>query len=193
MLDQAARDLLFDAARTQNAWTDRPVDPALIERAWDMARMGPTSANCSPLRMVLVRSPKAKARLEPLLMEGNRAKTAAAPVTAILAHDMAFYEHLPRLFPHTDAKSWFVGKEALVAETAFRNGTLQAAYFLLALRGVGLDCGPMSGFDKAGVDAEFLAETTWKSNFVMNIGYGDPSGLFARAPRFAFDEIARVA
>lgn len=192
MLDQAARDLLFDAARTHNAWADKPVDMALIERAWSMARMGPTSANCSPLRLVLVRSPEAKARLEPLMMEGNRAKTAAAPVTAILAHDMAFHEHLPRLFPHADAKSWFAGNDALIAETAFRNGTLQAAYFLIALRAVGLDCGPMSGFEKAGVDAEFLADSGWRSNFVMNIGYGDPSGLFPRSPRFDFQDVARV-
>lgn len=191
-LDGQALDRIFRQARTHSHWLDRPVSDALLREAWELARLGPTSANCQPLRVVFVRSPEAKARLRPALMEGNVEKTMAAPVTAILGHDLAFYERLPRLFPHADARSWFVGNEPLIATTAFRNGTLQAAYLILALRAVGLDCGPMSGFDNARVDAEFFAGTTVKSNFLLNIGYGDPARLHERGPRLDFDEACRV-
>ena len=186
---------LFLDARTHGKWTDRDVDDALLARVWDLARMGPTSANCSPLRIVFVRSPEAKARLKPALLEGNVAKTMKAPVTAIFAHDSRFFEHLPRLFPHTDARAWFdgPGKEEVARVTAFRNGTLQAAYFILAARALGLDCGPMSGFDNAAVDREFFPDGSYKSNFLCSLGYGDPAGLHPRGPRFAFDEACRIA
>ncbi len=144
------------------------------------------------MRIVFVRSPEAKARLSPAMSEANRAKTMAAPATAIIGYDLDFHEKLPHLYPATDARSWFVGNEPLIEETAFRNGSLQAAYFLLALRAVGLDCGPMSGFDKAKVDAEFFAGTRIKSNFLINIGYGDPAKLYPRGPRLAFEEIATI-
>ena len=188
--ETAAR--LFAEARTHNGWTDRPVPDALLREAYDLAKWGPTSANCSPMRLLFVRTKEAKARLAPALLPGNLEKTMAAPATAIMAYDLDFHDHLPRLYPATDARSWFVGNDALIAETAFRNGTLQAAYFLIALRAVGLDCGPMSGFDKAMVDATFFAGTNVKSNFLINIGYGEPSKLFPRGPRFAFDEIAKI-
>jgi nitroreductase len=155
-------------------------------------KWGPTSANCWPLRVVFVKSPAAKARLLPLMMEGNRAKVQAAPVTAILGMDMAFHEQLPKLFPHTDAKSWFVGNQPLIEATAFRNSSLQGAYFMLAARALGLDCGPMSGFDADKVNAEFFAGTTVKANFICSLGYGDPAGLFPRSPRPAFDEVCTI-
>lgn len=191
-LDDAALDQLFRNARTHNAWLDKPVPDSLLVELHELMKWGPTSANCWPLRVIFIKSPEAKARLIPLLMEGNRAKTQAAPVTAILGMDMAFYEQLPRLFPHTDARSWFVGNEALIEATAFRNSSLQGAYFILAARALGLDCGPMSGFDAAAVDAEFFAGTTIKSNFLCNLGYGDPAGLFPRSPRPTFNEVCRI-
>lgn len=193
-LDAPALDQLFLEARTHNAWQDKPVSDALLKQAWDLARMGPTSANCSPLRVVFVKSAEAKARLLPALLEGNRAKTLAAPVTAIFGNDSRFYDLLPRLFPHTDARAWFAGpgKEELAATTAFRNGTLQAAYFMLAARSLGLDCGPMSGFDNAQVDRAFFPGGQVKSNFICNLGYGDPSALFPRSPRLEFDEACRI-
>lgn len=192
ILDDAAREILFRAARTHSKFHDRPVDDALLRQAWDLARMGPTSANCQPARIVFVRSAEAKQRLRPALAPGNVDKTMAAPVTAIIGHDMEFYEKLPSLFPHADARSWFVGNEAMIQSTAFRNGTLQGAYFILALRGLGLDCGPMSGFDSAKVDEAFFAGTPVRSNFLVNIGYGDPAGLYPRGPRLEFDEACRV-
>lgn len=156
--------------------------------------MAPTSANCSPARIVFVKSATAKQQLAPALSEGNRAKTLAAPVTAIVGSDHAFHEHLPRLFPHADARSWFAGNQPLTDITAFRNATLQGAYLIMAARALGLDCGPMSGFDNATVDAVFFAGTQVKSNFLINIGYGDASrDLFPRSPRFAFDEVCRIA
>lgn len=191
-LDDAALDQLFRNARTHNAWLDKPVPDSLLVELHELMKWGPTSANCWPLRVIFIKSPEAKARLIPLLMEGNRAKTQAAPVTAILGMDMTFYEQLPRLFPHTDARSWFVGNEALIEATAFRNSSLQGAYFILAARALGLDCGPMSGFDAAAVDAEFFAGTTIRSNFLCNLGYGDPAGLFPRSPRPAFDEVCQI-
>ncbi|MEZ5614993.1 MAG: malonic semialdehyde reductase [Rhodocyclaceae bacterium] len=194
-LNAAALDSLFLEARTHNAWLDKPVGDDLLKRAWDLARMGPTSANCSPMRIVFVKSPDAKTRLQPALMEGNRAKTMAAPVTAIFGNDSQFYDLLPRLFPHTDARAWFAGsgKEVVAETTAFRNGSLQAAYFMLAARSLGLDCGPMSGFDNALVDREFFPGGRVKSNFICNFGYGDPAGLFPRSPRLEFQEACGIA
>jgi 3-hydroxypropanoate dehydrogenase len=192
-LDDDALDLLFRQARTHNGWQDRPVADDLLRQAVEIAKMGPTSANCSPMRVVFVRSPAGKERLEPALSAGNVEKTMAAPATAIVAYDLAFHELLPRLFPHADARAWFSGNNALVAETAFRNGTLQGAYLMLALRSIGLDVGPMSGFDREKVDAAFFAGTSIRSNFLCNIGYGDPSKLFPRSPRLAAEEIATFA
>ncbi len=192
-LDDRALDQLFRDARTHSRWLDKPVPEALLRQAWDLARMGPTSANTQPARVVFVTSPAAKARLKPALDAGNVDKTMAAPVTAIVAHDMEFYEALPRTFPHVDARAWFIGKEEAIRVTAFRNGTLQAGYLLLALRALGLDCGPMSGFNNAAVDQDFLAGTSWKSNFLINIGYGDPAALHGRNPRLDFDEACRIA
>ena len=192
-LSAAALDQIFREARTYNAFLPREVSDAQLRAIYDLAKMAPTSANASPARIVFVKSPQAKAKLGPFLSDGNRAKTLAAPVTAIVATDHAFYEHLPRLFPHADARSWFAGNQALSEVTAFRNGTLQGAYLIIAARALGLDCGPMSGFDNAQVDAAFFANTTYKSNFLINIGYGDASrDLFPRSPRFGFDEVCRI-
>ncbi len=187
-----ALDRLFLEARTHNGWQDRPVPEDLLREAVDLAKMGPTSANVSPMRIVFVRSPEAKERLRPALAPGNVEKTMAAPVTAIVGHDLKFYDLLPRLFPHADARSWFAGNEAFANDTAYKNGTLQVAYLILALRAVGLDTGPMSGFDNAKVDAEFFPDGTVKSNVLVNIGYGDATKLFPRSPRLEFDEIARI-
>lgn len=185
-------DQLFRDARTHNGWLDKPVPEALLKELHDLMKWGPTSANCWPLRVVYVQSPEAKARLAPLMMEGNRAKTEAAPVTAILGMDLDFPEMLPKLFPHTDAKSWFAGNEALTEATAFRNSSLQGAYFMIAARALGLDCGPMSGFDADKVNAEFFAGTRIRTNFICNLGYGDPAALFPRSPRPAFDEVCSI-
>lgn len=194
LLSEAALDQLFRHARTLNAWLPRDVSDEQLQQLYELAKFGPTSANASPMRVVFVKSKAAKARLEPFLSEGNRAKTMEAPVTAIIATDHEFYEKLPRLFPHADARSWFVGNQPLIDATAFRNGTLQGAYVLLAARAIGLDCGPMSGFDQAGVDAAFFAGTAVKSNFLISIGYGDASrSLFPRSPRLAFDEACTIA
>ncbi|WP_417811746.1 malonic semialdehyde reductase [Thalassospira alkalitolerans] len=192
MLSSDVLDTLFYKARTHNGWQDRDVETALLHKAWDLTVMGPTSANCEPMRITFIKSAEAKQRLKPALSAGNLEKTMAAPVTAIIAHDMEFYEKLPQLFPHADARSWFAGNEAAISATAFRNGTLQAGYFIMALRAVGLDCGAMSGFDNAKVDAEFFDGTPIKSNFLLNIGYGDPSKLFDRSPRLGFDDGAEI-
>tara|TARA_R110002012_G_scaffold291201_2_gene485534 strand:- start:49 stop:657 length:609 start_codon:yes stop_codon:yes gene_type:complete len=192
MIDQHAFDTLFNKARTHNGWQDKKVDTALLHKAWDLAVMGPTSANCEPMRVIFVQSEAAKARLKPFMSEGNAAKTMTAPVTAIIGQDMEFYEKLPRLFPHADARSWFVGNDDLIKATAFRNASLQGAYLILALRGLGLDCGPMSGFNADEVDGEFFAGTSIKTNFMVNIGYGDASKLFDRSPRLAFDDGASI-
>ncbi len=185
-------DQIFRAARTHNAWRDKDIPDSLLHELIDLVKLGPTSANCSPARFVFVKSREAKERLKPLLSDGNRDKTMKAPVCAIIGYDLEFYEHLPRLFPHTDARSWFAGNEKKIQETAFRNGTLQGAYLILAARALGLDTGPMSGFDNKGVDAEFFAGTKVKSNFLCSLGYGDASVLFPRSPRFSFDEMARI-
>jgi Nitroreductase len=191
-LEIPALNQLFLEARTYGRFLDRPVPDALLRQAWDLARMGPTAANTQPARVVFVRSAEAKARLKPHLAPGNADKTMAAPATAIIAYDLDFADTLPRTFPHVDARAWYVGNDALIAETAFRNGSLQGAYLILALRAVGLDCGPMSGFDAAGVDAEFFAGSRWRANFLVNIGYGDKTALHPRNPRLGFDEACRV-
>lgn len=187
-----ALDIVFREARTYSAWQDRPVSDALLAEIYDLAKMGPTSANCCPMRVVFVRSKEAKEKLRPCLDAGNVEKTMAAPVTAIIAYDMEFYEKLPKLFPHTDARSWFAGKPQKVYDTAFRNGTLQGAYFIIAARACGLDCGPMSGFDNAKLDAAFFNGTPIKSNFLCNLAYGDPSTLHPRSPRLTFDEACKI-
>jgi 3-hydroxypropanoate dehydrogenase len=192
-LSSEALALLFNEARTHNAFIDKLVPEELLRQAVDLAKMAPTSANQSPLRVVFLRSKAAKQRLAPTLMPGNLDKTLAAPVVAIAGYDVKFYEHLPFLFPHADAKSWFEGNPAFAERSAFQNGTLQVAYFLIALRAVGLDTGPITGFDNAKVDAEFFAGTDVKSNVIVNIGYGDYEKLFPRSPRFAFDQIAKFA
>lgn len=194
MLADIALNQLFREARTFNAWQPREVSDAQLHQLYDLAKFGPTSANASPMRVVFVKSKDAKAKLGTLVSEGNRAKTMEAPVTAIIANDHAFHEKLPQLFPHADAKSWFDGNQPLIDTTAFRNATLQGAYVIMAARAIGLDCGPMSGFDQAGVDAAFFAGTSVKSNFLINIGYGDASrDLFPRSPRLSFDEACTIA
>lgn len=192
ILSDDSLDRLFRNARTHNAWRDEPVSTVLLQAIYDLAKMAPTSANCQPMRLLFVTTPEAKSRLKPHLSEGNRDKTMAAPVTAIVGHDLEFYEELPRLFPHTDARSWFTGDDAKIADTAFRNGSLQGAYLMIAARALGLDVGPMSGFDNAGVDAEFFAETSIKSNFLCNLGYGDPEKLHERSPRPDFDDFCQI-
>lgn len=184
---------LFTEARTHNVWLDKPVSDEQLHQLYELMKWGPTSANCSPLRIIFCKSPESKAKLVPLMDPGNQEKTGKAPVSAILGMDMAFYEQLPKIFPHTDARSWFAGKEAKIAETAFRNSSLQGGYFILAARTLGLDCGPMSGFDAAKVDAAFWAGTTVKTNFVCSLGHGDASKLFPRSPRLSFDEACRIA
>ncbi len=186
-------DQLFREARTHNAWQTRPVPEELLRETVALAEMGPTSANSLPMRVVFVRTQDAKEKLKPALMPGNVDKTMAAPVTAIAGYDLAFFENYPRLFPHADVKPWFSGNEALARDTAYKNGTLQAGYLILALRALGLDTGPMTGFDNAKVDEAFFAGTAVKSNILINIGYGDASKLFPRSPRLSFDEIARIA
>ncbi len=192
-LPDTALDTLFRNARSHNAWQAKDVPDALLQQLYDLLKWGPTSVNASPARLVFVKSPAAKAKLKESLAPGNVEKTMSAPVTVIVAQDMAFYDKLPELFPHADARSWFVGNDALIESTAFRNATLQGAYLILAARALGLDTGAMSGFDNASLDASFFANTTVKSNFLVNLGYGDPAGLFPRSPRLGFDEAARIA
>lgn len=187
-----ALDQLFLSARTHGKWLDKPVPDELLKRLASLVVLGPTSANSEPARFVFVKSPEAKKRLEPHLIEGNRAKTMEAPVCAIIAYDLEFYENLPKLFPHVDARSWFTGSETLVRDTAFRNSSLQGAYLILAARALGLDAGPMSGFDNAGVDREFFPDGRVKSNFLCNLGYADHAALKPRLPRLEFDEFAQI-
>jgi 3-hydroxypropanoate dehydrogenase len=189
--DESVRQL-FTEARTHSAWLNQPVSDELLHQIYDLMKFGPTSANTCPARILFVKSKEAKEKLRPCLAPANVDKTMAAPVTAIVAMDMAFYEKLGELFPHTNARSWFAGNTALIESTAFRNGSLEGGYFILAARALGLDCGPMSGFDNAKVDEAFFAGTTWKSNFLCNLGYGDASKLHPRNPRLAFDEAARI-
>ncbi|MGC9163695.1 MAG: malonic semialdehyde reductase [Thiomonas sp.] len=193
MIDPDALRQLFTDARTHNAWLDKPVPESLLRQLYDLMKWGPTSANCSPARIVFVQSPEAKAKLVPCMSEGNRAKTLQAPVTAIIGMDMAFYEKLPELFPHNpDARNWFAGKPEHIATTALRNSSLQGGYFILAARALGLDCGPMSGFDAEAVNAAFFAGTDIQVNFLCNLGYGDPAALFPRSPRLSFEQACRI-
>lgn len=192
-LDAAALDQLFRSARTHNAWQAKDVPDALLHQLYDLVKWAPTSANSSPARFVFVKSPEAKATLKDALAPGNVEKTMTAPVTVIVAQDMAFYDKLPQLFPHADARSWFAGNDALIEGTAFRNSSLQGGYLMIAARALGLDCGPMSGFDAAALDAAFWADTPVRTNFVCALGYGDASRLFARGPRLAFDEACTLA
>lgn len=193
MLDDRALDVIFRKARTHNGWLPKPVSDETLRRLYELMKWAPTSANCSPARILFLRSPEAKERLKPALSSGNRDKTMAAPVTALVAYDLKFYDLLPRLFPHDQkARGWFTSDETVARATAFRNGTLQGAYMIVAARAVGLDCGPMSGFDNAKVDAEFFAGQDVKSNFLCNLGYGDPAKLFNRSPRLNFEEACRI-
>ncbi|HEY2187240.1 MAG TPA: malonic semialdehyde reductase [Caldimonas sp.] len=185
-------DQLFDNARTQNGFTSEPVTDEQLRRIYGLMKWGPTSANSSPARIIFVRSPAAKERLLACVSPGNFEKTRAAPVTAILGIDYAFYEKLPFLFPHTDARSWFVGKKEFADTTAFRNASLQGGYFIVAARAIGLDCGPMSGFDNARMDEAFWAGTTVRTNFICNLGRGDPSKVLGRNPRLSFEEACRI-
>jgi 3-hydroxypropanoate dehydrogenase len=185
---------LFSAARTANGYGPEPVADETLRHLYDLLKWGPTSANSSPARFVFVRSAEAKARLAPCMNAGgNRDKVLKAPVTALIGMDMAFFERLPQLFPHTDARSWFAGKPALIESTAFRNSSLQGAYLMIAARALGLDCGPMSGFDAAAVDAAFWAGTAVRTNFVCTLGHGDATKLFPRSPRLAFEEACTLA
>jgi 3-hydroxypropanoate dehydrogenase len=186
-VDDHALDVLWRDARSHNAWQDRPVDEATLRAVYEVAKMGPTTANSQPMRVLFLRSDAAKQRLRPHLSAGNLDKTMAAPVTAVLGYDTRFYEFLPEVFPQKpEARTWFEGKAKHIETTALRNSSLQGAYFMLAARALGLDCGPMSGFDNAGVDAEFWPDGRIKSNFLCNLGYGDPAGLFQRLPRIDF-------
>ena len=207
LLNDQALDIIFRKARTHNGWLDTPVSDDLLQQLYALMKWGPTSANCSPARILFLRTPEAKQRLKPALSQGNLEKTMQAPVTAIIAHDLKFFEKLPRLFPHNPgAREWFTSSPDFAQTTAFRNGTLQGAYFIIAARSLGLDCGPMSGFDNAKVDEEFFPEpvtepesaheappsSVVKSNFLCNLGYGDQSKLFPRGPRLSFDEACKL-
>jgi 3-hydroxypropanoate dehydrogenase len=193
MLTADSLDILFRKARTHRAWLPKPVRDDLLRELYDLMKWGPTSANCCPVRILFLRTPEAKQRLKPTLSPGNVDQTMKAPVTAVIAHDLKFYEQLPRLSPHNPAvRDVFANSPEVAAATAFRNGSLQGGYFILAARSVGLDCGPMSGFDNAKLDAEFFPAGNVKSNFLCNLGYGDPSKLFPRAPRLDFDEACQL-
>jgi len=184
---------LFTEARTHHAWKDKPVSDELLKEIYDLAKWGPTSANASPLRIVFVKSKAAKEKLLSALAGPNVEQVRAAPVTAILAYDQKFFDHLPRLFPAYDMRPMFAGNASLSEQTAFRNSSLQGAYFILAVRALGLDAGPMSGFDNAKVDQAFFEKSSWKSNFICNIGYGDAEKLYPRGPRLSFDEACVIA
>ncbi|WP_435947826.1 malonic semialdehyde reductase [Dryocola sp. BD586] len=192
-VDTPALETLFTHARTHSAWLDRGVSDAQLEEIYNLVCLGPTSANCSPARFLFVRSSEGKARLKPALSSGNVDKTMSAPVTAIVAWDPAFYEHLPALFPYADARAWFTSSPELAQETAFRNSSMQAAYLISACRALGLDTGPMSGFDRQKVDAAFFQASGWKSNLLINIGYGDAARTHARLPRLAFQDACGLA
>jgi 3-hydroxypropanoate dehydrogenase len=187
-LDDAGLDLIFRTARTYNGYTDAPVTETDLRAIWDLMKWGPTSANMSPARIVWVATPEAKEKLAALASSTNAGKIRKAPVTAIVGMDMEFYEKLPRLFPHADARSWFTGNDAMIESGAFRNSSLQGAYLIIAARALGFDTGPMSGFDNAAVDEAFFAGTKVKSNFICTLGVGDPSTIFERLPRLDFDE-----
>jgi 3-hydroxypropanoate dehydrogenase len=195
MIDSEGLDVLFRAARTQNGFLDKPVSDEQLRQIYDLAKWGPTTQNSQPMRIVFVRSKDAKDKLAPALSPGNLDKTMKAPATAIIAYDSRFYEHLPRTFPNNpNARKNYEGEErkAMIERTALRNGSLQGAYFIIAARALGLDCGPMSGFDNGKVDTAFFPDGRFKSNFLVNLGYGDPSKVFARNPRFEFDEVCKI-
>jgi 3-hydroxypropanoate dehydrogenase len=192
MLDQAVLATLFSDARSHNGWLDKPVSQSQLQQLYDLVKWAPTSANCEPARIVFVQSDDARAKLADCMAAGNADKVKAAPVTAIIGMDMAFLDKLPELFPHADARSWFAGNQPLIEATAFRNSSMQGGYFILAARALGLDVGPMSGFDAGKVDAAFFAGTTVKVNFVCSIGHGDASKLFARSPRLSFEDACSV-
>ena len=192
ILSDRAMDIIFRDARTYNGWLDKDVSDVTLKALHDLMKWGPTSANCCPMRVLFLKSEEAKNRLKPHLDEGNVKKTMSAPVVAVLANDLEFYEYLPKLFPHADAKSWFEGNEELIKATASRNGTLQGAYLILAARGLGLDCGPMSGFDQKGVKQEFFKDKNYEVNFLCSLGHGDESTIFERSPRFDFDEVCEI-
>ena len=185
-------DIIFRTARTYNGWKDQDVSDVMLESIFELMKWGPTSANCSPLRIKFLKSQEQKEKLKPFLMEGNQDKTMAAPAVAILARDLEFYEHLPKLFPHTDAKSWFEGNDDLIHETARRNATLQGGYFIIAARAIGLDCGPMSGFDADKVKEAFFPDENVEVDFLCSLGYGDPESIFGRSPRFAFHDVCEI-
>ena len=192
ILSDASLDQIFRQARSYSVWKDEAVSDVLLEAVYDLAKMGPSSMNCSPMRVSFLRSAEAKEKLRPALSEGNVEKTMAAPVTAIIAYDLTFYEQFPKLAPHRDGPKMFGGKGQLIEETVMRNGSLQGAYFMVAARALGLDCGPMSGFDRKKVDEAFFAGTTWRSNFLCNLGHGDPESLHPRAERLDFDEACQL-
>ena len=185
-------DQIFRNARTHNGFAAEPVSEVTMRALYDLMKWGPTSANCCPARFVFIRSPAAKEKLRPCLMPGNVDKTMAAPVTVLIGRDLEFYEHLPRLFPHADARSWFVGKPAHIEHTALVNASLQAAYLIIAARALGLDCGPMAGFDAAMADAAFFAGKPIRSFVLVNLGRGESSKVYPRGPRFEFDEVCRI-
>lgn len=191
-LDASALDQLFRNARSYNGYTDKPVSNDQLEAVWELMKYGPTSANCLPARIIWCVSDEAKQKLAAIAMPANGEKILSAPATAIIGMDLEFYENLPELFPHTDARSWFVGNDPLIEKTAFRNSSLQGGYFVLAARALGLDTGPMSGFDNDAVDAAFFAGSAIKSNFISTIGYGDPATIFDRSPRPAFDRFNKI-
>ncbi|MBX7146638.1 MAG: malonic semialdehyde reductase [Alphaproteobacteria bacterium] len=183
---------IFLKARTHIVWKNQSIDDHLLQKIYDLAKMGPTSANCSPMRIIFIKSKEAKERLKPCLSPGNVEKTMTAPATAIIAQDMYFYDQLPKLFPHEDARSWFIGNEQLINDTAFRNSSLQGAYFIIAARAMGLDCGPMSGFDTQKLNQEFFPDGHWKANFLCNLGHGDEQKLYPRSPRLKFEEACKI-
>jgi 3-hydroxypropanoate dehydrogenase len=191
-ISQSALEQLFGNARSHNAWQDRTISDSTLHQLYDLLKMAPTSANCSPARFVFVQSDAAKAKLKPCLMEGNVEKTMTAPVCVIVGMDMQFYDQLPTLFPHADARSWFAGNDAAIQATAFRNSSLQGAYLIMAARALGLDCGPMSGFDAAAVEAAFFPQGNVKANFLINLGYGDATKVYPRSPRLGFDEACQI-
>ena len=191
-LDQTALSQLFTSARTHNSWQDKPVTDEQIEAIYELLKFAPTSANCNPARFLFIKSPQSKERLAACVSPGNLEKTRTAPVTAIIGMDLDFYEQLPKLFPHVDAKSWFLGKESFIESTAFRNSALQGAYLTMAVRALGLDCGAMSGFDADKVNAEFFPDGRVKVNFLLNIGYGNSASLMPRQPRPSFLEVCRI-
>jgi 3-hydroxypropanoate dehydrogenase len=191
-ISQDSLNQIFHNARTHSAWQAKPVSDEILHQIYESMKWGPTSANSNPARIVFVKSRTAKEKLLTSVSPGNRAKTKSAPVTAIIAGDMEFYEKLPKLSPHVDAKAWFAGNKELIEKTVFRNGSLQGAYFMIAARAHGLDCGPMSGFDNAKVDSAFFEGTSWRSNFICNLGYGEASKLFPRAPRLSFEEACKI-